>query len=164
MHTEADFDVVFVKLLPRLQSRTAQLVGDRHLGEELVQEVYVRLKSSSTRQRGLLEHPNPYAYALTATMNLARSRWRAERRWVVREHVDAGVWQGAAEGDEFVAGLLRQLTGKEASALLLVDLADRTLEDAARLLGVHKGTVQRNRVRALAKLRAVLVRDHQTSR
>lgn len=78
--------------------------------------------------------------------------------------MDAGVWQGAAEGKEVVAGLLRHLTSKEASAMLLVDLADRTLEDSARLLGVHKGTVQRNRVRALAKLRAVLVRDHQTSR
>ncbi|WP_143091540.1 RNA polymerase sigma factor [Lentzea albida] len=146
-----------MKLLPRLQRRVVQLVGDTHLGDDLVQEVYVRLKSSPRRQRGLLDHPNPYAYALTTAVNLARGRWRAERRCVVRAEVDTGVCDGSPEDREFVAGLLRRLTGKEASAVLLVDIAGRTLEEASRLLGVHKGTVQRNRVRALAELRAVLL-------
>ncbi|GLY53226.1 hypothetical protein Lesp01_68820 [Lentzea sp. NBRC 102530] len=161
MHSNTDFDALFVELLPRLLRRTAQLAGDR--AEDVVQEVYVRFRSSPSRQRVLLAHPNPYGYALTAAVNLARSGWRAERRQVLREDVEPGSYDAGFEGRQFVAELLAHLTSTQATTLLLVDIAGHSLTEASQLLGVHKGTVQRNRMRALSRLRAV-VAGHQTSR
>jgi RNA polymerase sigma-70 factor (ECF subfamily) len=101
-------------------------------------------------------NPNPYAYALASVLNLARSRWRAERRQVVQADVDTGQYDGGFESRLFVMELLRLLSSKEASVVLLVDLASHTSEEASTVLGVHKGTMQRNRMRALATLRAHL--------
>lgn len=53
--------------------------------------------------------------------------------------------------------MLQSLTVKEAVVVLLVDLDGHSLDEAAELLGVHKGTAQRNRMRAVAKLREALV-------
>lgn len=69
---DARFDEVFLEVLDRLYSRVALLVGSRHLADDLVQDVYVRLKSRAGRRGRFVEHPNPYGYALATAMNLAR--------------------------------------------------------------------------------------------
>ena len=52
--------------------------------------------------------------------------------------------------------LLRQLTVRQAGVVVLVDLDGYTIDQAARILGVHRGTVALTRRRALDKLRGSL--------
>lgn len=156
MEDDDRFDQAFVVIMQRLYSRVAVLTGGRHGADDLVQEVYVRLKSSAFRRRRFLEHPNPYGYALATAVNLARGQWRADRRQDLAQQpvslsCDGGV--PAVESWDRVGRLLRSLTAKEAAVVVLVDLDGYTLEEAARLLKVHKGTAHRNRLRALNKLR-----------
>ncbi|MGM1064468.1 RNA polymerase sigma factor [Saccharothrix sp. Mg75] len=162
MDDVAEFDAVFTGVLSRLYSRVAALVGNAVLADDLVQEVYVRLRATERRERRFVEHPNPYGYALTAAINLARSHWRSQRRLVPLEDgwspaVDGGM--SDAEGRHDAARLLGSLSAKEAAVVVLVDLDGHTLDEAAELLGVHRGTAQRNRLRALTKLRERLARQ-----
>ncbi|SDE01564.1 RNA polymerase sigma factor [Actinokineospora iranica] len=151
-----EFDRLFMSVVARLRSRVAVLVGSRPMADDLIQDVYVRLRGSEARWRRFVGHPNPYGYALATAVNLARARWRVEWRWVPFEEVMAPLSDGgmpAAESRQDLTHLLRSLTAKEAAVVVLVDLDGHTLDEAAALLGVHKGTAHRNRLRALAKLR-----------
>lgn len=159
MDDAAEFDEVFTRVLGRLYSRIAALVGSAALADDLVQEVYVRLRATERRALRFVRHPNPYGYALATALNLARSHWRSQRRLVPLEEApstpdDGGV--ADAEAQHEAMRLLRSLTVKEAAVVVLVDLDGYPLDEAARLLGVHKGTAQRNRMRALAKLRELV--------
>ena len=160
MAEDAEFDRVFLEFLDRLYSRVALLVGCRQLADDLVQDVYVRLKDRASRRRRFVEHPNPYGYALATAMNLARGGWRSARRVAPLDRAEEASEDGGLsqfESWEAVSHVLRSLTGKEAVVVLLVDLDGYSIDEAARLLGVHKGTAQRNRMRALGKLREALV-------
>ncbi|MER7107252.1 sigma factor-like helix-turn-helix DNA-binding protein [Streptomyces sp. NPDC000229] len=64
---------------------------------------------------------------------------------------DGGVERRAAEID--VSRLLTLLTPQQAGSMILVDLDGYTLDQAARIMGVHRGTVARTRARALDRLR-----------
>ncbi|UJW32026.1 RNA polymerase sigma factor [Saccharothrix sp. AJ9571] len=157
---DARFDEVFLEVLDRLYSRVALLVGSRHLADDLVQDVYVRLKSRAGRRGRFVEHPNPYGYALATAMNLARGQWRSARRTTTLDRAGEASDDGGLshfESWEAVSHVLQSLTVKEAVVVLLVDLDGHSLDEAAELLGVHKGTAQRNRMRAVAKLREALV-------
>jgi RNA polymerase sigma-70 factor (ECF subfamily) len=156
-----ELDDVFMGVLPRLYSRVATVVGSQTLADDLVQDVYVRLRTRERRARRFIQHPNPYGYALATAVNLARAHWRAKRRLVSLEDAPSPSDDGGlafAEERHDVLGLLRSLTVKEAAIVVLVDLDGHTLHAAAELLGVHKGTAQRNRMRALAKLRDMIHR------
>ncbi|MEU6153530.1 RNA polymerase sigma factor [Actinosynnema sp. NPDC047251] len=150
------FDAVFTGVSGRLYSRVASLVGSRALADDLVQDVYVRLRSTERRARRFVEHANPYGYALATAVNMARAHWRSQRRLVPLDAAPHPSHDGGlrrAEAEHEAARLLHELTVKEAAVVVLVDLDGHTLDEAAALLGVHRGTAQRNRMRALAKLR-----------
>ncbi|MFD9893226.1 RNA polymerase sigma factor [Amycolatopsis sp. NPDC059027] len=154
-----EFDRVFLAVSQRLFARVAALVGSRHRADDLVHDVYVRLKSAGRRRDRFLGHANPYGYALATAVNLARGGWRSDRRLVPLERAAPATCDGdlpAVDSWDRVACLLDSLTGKEKAVVMLVDLDGHTLEEAAALLRVHKGTVQRNRERALAKLQGRL--------
>jgi RNA polymerase sigma factor (sigma-70 family) len=153
---QSDFDETFCGLLPTLYRRAALLttLGD---AEDCVHEVYLRLQR---RPAGFLEHPQPYAYAFRVLINVLRDSRRRSRR-----HVPAmAELEEKSTGDEFeyresewqVAWLMRNLTTKQAAAVLLVDLDGCTIDQAAQILRVHRGTVSRSRARALDLLRAML--------
>ena len=52
--------------------------------------------------------------------------------------------------------LLGRLSERQAAAVLLVDLDGYTIDQAADILKVHRGTVSRARARALAALRTLV--------
>ncbi|PPK65410.1 RNA polymerase sigma factor [Actinokineospora auranticolor] len=152
-----EFDAAFLTVMERLRRRMALVLDNRHMAEDVVQDVYVRLKSTRRGRRSFTAHPSPYAHALAIAVRVARARWvevgpvvplrdlpTADRR---RESVEA--WQE-------VTRLLGSLTAREAAVVLLVDVDGRSLREAASLLGVHKATAQHNRRRALDKLRVGL--------
>ena len=153
--TRADFDQLFCSLLPRLYRRAALLV-EQALAEDVVHEAYLKL---ATRPARFLAHPEPYAYAFATMVSVVRDRWRRGRRQIPVAELDEGA-EGALDGglgwQEGVWEARRLLAGlapREAAAVLLVDLDGYTIDQAAAILKVHRGTVSRARSRALDKLR-----------
>ncbi|MBW8486436.1 RNA polymerase sigma factor [Actinomadura parmotrematis] len=153
-HAEDDFDHVFCALLPRLYRRAVLLTGQAQ-AEDAVHEAYLKLRR---RPHALVGHPEPYAYAFSALTSVVRDTWKRGRRQVLIEAPTTGWDGGIADRDAEleVARLLSGLTVRQRAAVLLVDLDGYTIDEAADLLGVHRGTVSRSRERALAALRRTL--------
>ncbi len=155
----AEFDRVFCLLLPRLYRRAVLLAG-RDAAEDVVHEAYLKLRR---RARRLVAHPAPYAYCFAAMVSVVRDRWRRDRRQVpvplLVERAQEGDTLRDREAELEVVRLLSGLTVKQAAAVLLVDLDGYTLDEAAVVLRVHRGTVARSRERALSRLREALAAE-----
>ncbi|MFC4494527.1 RNA polymerase sigma factor [Streptomyces ovatisporus] len=166
---DPSFDDVFCELLHRLYRRAAMLAGPRQPAEDAVHEVYLKL---AARPERFLAHPEPYAYAFSALLSVIRDSWRRERRQVLVADVEFAGDSGAASADPGrqsddgglerraseleTVRLLRQLTVRQAGVVILVDLDGYTIDQAAKILGLHRGTVALTRRRALDKLRGAL--------
>lgn len=153
---QSDFDERFCELLPTLYRRAAMLttLGD---AEDCVHEVYLRILK---RPDGFLGHPQPYAYAFRVLINVLRDSRRRSRHQVPAmpeiEEKSAGDEFEYREAEWQVSWLMESLTTKQAAAVLLVDLDGFTIDQAAQILRVHRGTVSRSRARALDLMRSVL--------
>ncbi|MFC4532548.1 RNA polymerase sigma factor [Sphaerisporangium dianthi] len=153
----AEFDALFSSLLARLYRRAVLLTGETN-AEDVVHEVYLKLVGKPSR---LVDHPEPYAYAFRAMVSVVRDVWRRDERLVLTPEVDERL-PGDTFGDHGrdaemeVVRLLRGLSAKQASVVILVDLDGYTVDQAAEFLGVHRGTVSRSRQRAIAKLRQTI--------
>jgi RNA polymerase sigma factor (sigma-70 family) len=160
MGEATDFDSLFIATRPPLYARVMQLLGDYYEAEEVVQDVYLKLAGETARQT-FVSHPNPVAYSVVTATNIIRDNWRRRRRLLKaltlaylldsRENHDGGLPE--CEDRMAIASILRKLTFPEASAIRLVDIENLSLEEAGLLLGVHWGTVHRNRQRGLRQLR-----------
>ncbi|WP_406211222.1 RNA polymerase sigma factor [Streptomyces decoyicus] len=167
------FDEVFSGLLPRLYRRAVMLAGSRQSAEDVVHEAYLRL---AARPQRFLAHPEPYAYAFTAVLNVARDAYRKDRRQVLVDGMDGvedagagggagpgaagGGWDGGVERRQAeieAVRLLGKLSHRQAGIVILVDLDGYTIDQAAKIMKVHRGTAARHRARALDRLRAYLV-------
>ena len=155
----AEFDAVFNEAMPRLRRRLLALTGNPYDADDLLQETYMRL---ARRARGhtLARQRHPYAYACAAALNLLRDSWlRPSRREMCTDRLPEPGWDGGVERCEArsaAIALLNLLSPKEAAAVILVDLEGLSHDAAGERLGAHRGTVQRNRMRGLAKMRAAL--------
>jgi RNA polymerase sigma factor (sigma-70 family) len=158
----SSFDDVFCGLLSRLYRRAVMLTGVRHCAEDAVHEVYLKLARHPDRLR---LHPQPYAYAFAALMSVVCDSRRRERRQVLMAEVgpavcsDAHGWDGGLErrSSELEAlRLLGHLSVRQAVIVVLVDLDGYTIDQAAEVMEIHRGTVSRSRKRALERLRHVM--------
>lgn len=156
-----EFDRIYVDLLPRLYRRALVLTGNRQAAEDALQDAYIKLVSNPQR---LVNHPLPYGYAFAAVVSVLRDGWRRKRFEARREdatsvddHWDGGV--AAWEAEHETVRLLACLTPKQAAVVLLVDIDGYTLDQAAEVLGKHRGTIARSRGRALDRLRSVLEKE-----
>ncbi|MGA4951548.1 RNA polymerase sigma factor [Streptomyces lydicamycinicus] len=169
------FDEVFCGLLPRLYRRAVMLAGSRQSAEDVVHEAYLKL---AARPQRFLAHPEPYAYAFTAVLNVARDTYRKDRRQVLVDGMEGveeagagggaggapggapGGWDGGVERRQSeieAVRLLGKLSQRQAGIVILVDLDGYTIDQAAKIMKVHRGTAARHRARALDRLRAYLV-------
>ncbi|MEV7184810.1 RNA polymerase sigma factor [Kitasatospora sp. NPDC093102] len=172
----AEFNRVFMDLLPRLHQAAASLAGGPVGAGDVVHDAYLRI---ARRPERFLGHPQPYAYAFTTMVNILRDQWRRERRQVsmpeVPEAGGAGE-RGRGAPDPRAGGmaelqarwevlrLLGFLTVKQARAVVLVDLDGYSVDEAAELLGLHRSTLAVTRRRAHGRLRAVLQREREWER
>ncbi|MFD7136474.1 RNA polymerase sigma factor [Streptomyces sp. NPDC059894] len=157
--TPEEFDRAFTAAMPRLRRRLLALTGDPHDADDLLQDTYLRLARRAHARR-LARQQHAYAYTCVAALNLLRDSWQqASRREVCCERLPDRGWDGGLalrEAESAVVDLLRGLSAKEAAAVILVDIEGLSHDTAGDRLGTHRGTVQRNRQRALAKIRAAL--------
>lgn len=150
------------------------LAGSRQSAEDVVHEAYLKL---AARPQRFLAHPEPYAYAFTAVLNVARDAYRKDRRQVLVDGLEGveeagpggagdgpgaavGGWDGGVErrhAEIEAVRLLGRLSHRQAGIVILVDLDGYTIDQAAKIMKVHRGTAARHRARALDRLRAYLV-------
>ncbi|MEU3510121.1 RNA polymerase sigma factor [Streptomyces longwoodensis] len=157
--TADEFDAAFTALMPRLRRRLVALTGNPHDADDLLQETYLRL-SRRARARTLARQQQPYAYTCATALNVLRDHWRhPARRERCTDRLPEPSWDGGfarKEAEAVATALLRALSPKEAAAVILVDLEGLTHDMAGERLGAHRGTVQRNRMRGLARIRAAV--------
>jgi RNA polymerase sigma-70 factor (ECF subfamily) len=110
-------------------------------------------------------------WLLGVALNLARNRWRADRRAraalarldLTAREVDFSDEVVERMADErrmaAVLSLFRRLPRREQEVLALCAWADRTYEDCAVVLGVPVGTIRSRLSRARVRLRELLAED-----
>lgn len=141
--------------LPALCRYAYALTGDRHAGEDLVQETLVRLLGAWRRIR---INGNPVGYARSAMFRTYVSRWRTLRRRPTCASLDdetpaLGDGYAAADTRDALRQALHDLPRLQRAVLVLTyldDLPDATIAD---LLGRRPATVRSLRMRGLAAMR-----------
>jgi RNA polymerase sigma-70 factor (sigma-E family) len=146
----------FVRMRSTALLRVAYLLtGDRHAGEDLLQEVLEQMYVRWPRI-----HTAPEAYARRALVNRATNRWRMRARRPEAALAHHDVTQPDAAEDvlirEAVVTALRQLPGQQRAAVVLRFLEDLPVTEVARALNCSEGAVKSNTSRGLDKLRAAL--------
>lgn len=162
----------FRALVERHQGRALalarRLLRDETEAEEVAQDAFLRAWSALPGFRaessfGTWLHRIVYRRALDRLDSL-----RARRR----HESAAPSWpeEGAASatpedaGDERVRRLVEALPAAQRAAVTLFYFEDRSVQDAARVLGMHENTLKTHLHRARAALRAAWAREEEGSR
>lgn len=135
------------------------LTGDSHLAEDLLQTVLAKVWSKWRR----IGTENPEAYVRKALVNTYASWW--QRRWrgeIPHEH--ESIPEGAGTDDPFAAVdlerslalLLQRLPARQRAVVVLRYFEELSVEETARELSCHPGTVKSQTARALKTLRTQL--------
>ena len=151
---QASFEEYVVTRGPTLLRFAYLLCGDRHLAEDLVQEVLVR----AHRRWARIEIDEPSAYLRTAIVR-AHLSWR--RRRSSSEQVSADLPEPAA-GPDFAERqavrdelwtLLATLPKAQRTVLVLRYFEDLDVRQTAAVLGCKESTARVHAARGLAALR-----------
>lgn len=147
--------------IPGLRRYAFALVRDRDRADDLVQDCLIQALSRWSSRRGEGEL-RPWLFAILRNLFLSSCR-RTQRRGATTA-LDAAPLPGlpADQEDGLVArdalGALALLNEEQQSLLLLIGVEDLSYEEAARVLGVPKGTVMSRLSRARQRLRALMER------
>ncbi|MEU6993684.1 SigE family RNA polymerase sigma factor [Streptomyces sp. NPDC046465] len=147
----------FVETRSSALLKTAVLLsgGDRHAGEDLLQNALV--KAAGRWQR--IDEPEAYVRRILYRQQV--SRWRL--KWPRRELAVAEPPERAASGDGTSAaelrivmrGALAKLTARQRTVLVLRYFEDLPEAEVAAALGCSVGTVRSTTHRSLARLRGL---------
>lgn len=149
-----EFDAFVARSGPRLLRAAHLLAGDRHRGEDLLQDVLVRAYLRWSRITG-----DPGAYVRRALVNGQRNLWarrlsRESLRGVRPEHQAPGDVAADTARVDAVARALQARPARERAVVVLRYWTDLTEAQTAAELGLAVGTVKSTAHRALGKLRA----------
>jgi RNA polymerase sigma-70 factor (sigma-E family) len=162
MASDADY-VAFVEANWTRYLRAARLLtGDRHRGEELLQDSLVRLY---VRWRRAAISGDAHAYLWRILVNNNINWWR-RRRFEQLVEVTPDRAEPAGSNDEPHDDLRRallQLPRRQRAVVVLRYFEDLTERQVAAVLGCTVGTVKSQNAKALSKLR-VLLAEHANER
>ncbi|MGW0596443.1 SigE family RNA polymerase sigma factor [Streptomyces sp. NPDC002776] len=137
--------------------RTAVLLsgGDRHAGEDLLQNALIRAAGRWHR----IEEPEAYVRQILYRQQISRWRLKWRRRELsVAEPPDTGARpddSAAADLRLVLRGALARLTPRQRTVLVLRYFEDLPEAEVAALLGCSVGTVRSTTHRSLARLRTL---------
>ncbi len=149
------FEDFFDSERPRLFATLVLILASRSEAEEIAQEAFVRVWERWDRVQ---THPDPTGYLYRTAMNLVRQR-RRRLRLAARTAGDASVDTDAfslVEEREDLVRALRSLTPRQRAALVLTELLDLDVREAASMLHVRPATIRslcsqgRQRIRLMA--------------
>ena len=154
-----DFEEFAHARTPHLLRAAWLLCGELHQAEDLVQEtlakVYVRWHR---RLATSIENPAAYAQTTLVRTFLSSRRRRSSGELPYAELPEGAHPDGAAETDLqlLVADALAGLAPADRAVLVLRYLEDRSVSEAAVMLGISEGAVRNRSMRALDRLRPLL--------
>ncbi|MBN1880075.1 sigma-70 family RNA polymerase sigma factor [bacterium] len=174
----------FLRLMERYQDRILnyvyRMVTDRHLAEDLTQEVFVRIYINAGRY-----HPGsrfaPWVYRIAS--NLAINELRRRKRWrfvtidsnqseddrnVIsdlkdEDSVDPEQLVSQMESSKEVSNALEKVPLKYRAPLILRELEGYDYEEIAQILDIPRGTVKSRLNRGRSLLETVLKRTRAAS-
>ena len=155
-----DFEEFAHARTPHLLRSAWLLCGDVHRAEDLVQEtlakVYVRWHR---RIGGGIDNPAAYAQTALVRTFLSERRRKSSGERPYAEPPDGVRPDRAAETDLQleVAQALAGLAPADRAVLVLRYLEDRNVGEVAQVLGVSEGAVRNRSMRALDRLRPLLI-------
>lgn len=163
MRTAGEADATFEEFVtargPGLLRVARLLTGDAHLAEDLLQTVLAKVWSKWRR----IGAENPEAYVRKALVNTHLSWW--QRRWRGEiPHAHERMPEGTGTGDPFdavdleqsLALVVRRLPARQRAVVVLRYFEELSVQETARILGCHPGTVKSQAAKALRTLRAEL--------
>jgi RNA polymerase sigma-70 factor, ECF subfamily len=141
-----------VEHLPRLYRAARAWTRSREEAEDLVQETYARVFARPRFLRG----EDELGYLLRAVRNTLISQRRAAGRRPVTSELDEDLAAGTRPSDDpaeaatsrEVLAAIAELPEEFRDALVAIDVAGLSYEEAARALGVREGTVTSRLYRA----------------
>ncbi len=156
---DATFDEFYSASFQRVTGQVYAMIGNRDEAQECVQEAFVR---AWAHRRKLERAQHPEAWVRTTAYRLAVSRWRRTTRG--RRPVDRALGaplEAPAPSETHVALVeaLKQLPEAQRQALVLHHIADLSVHDVAREVGVPDGTIKARLSRGRAALAAMLADD-----
>lgn len=164
---EADYIAYVTGRLPVLRRMAANLVGDPHRGDDLVQQSITRLYIHWRRAKQA-DNLDAYLYKilLRAFLDEQRRPWSSVRLRETFTGSDAGDARLTTSAAEDPAGpvadrmLLRDalatLPPKQRAVLVLRFIADRSVDEVAQILDIAPGTVKSQTYDGLNALRRLL--------
>jgi RNA polymerase sigma-70 factor, ECF subfamily len=156
---DATFDEFYSASFQRVTGQVYAMIGNRDEAQECVQEAFAR---AWAHRRKLDRAEHPEAWVRTTAYRLAVSRWRRTTRG--RRPADRALGaatETAAPSETHVAlvAALKQLPEAQRQALVLHHIADLSVHDVAREVGVPEGTIKARLSRGRAALAAMLADD-----
>lgn len=148
-----DFGVFYRREYRGVATLTMVLVRDAAAAEDLAQEAFLRAHRDWHR---IGRHERPDAWVRRVATNLAMSRFRklrAEAKALLRSTDRPPDGEMNAEAAEFWAEV-RRLPRRQAEAVALHYVEDRSVDDIAALLGVSAASVKTHLQRARRTLAA----------
>ena len=148
----ADFSTFFAEENAKVLKALYFMTGNRADAAELVQDAFLKLWE---RWDTIDKIDDPTAYLFRVALNGSRMRARAARRAARRFAVPPPSSDPFDEIDvrEDVRHLLLQLTPRQRTALVLLDLYDYGSEEAGHIMGIRPSTVRALATQGRAVLR-----------
>jgi RNA polymerase sigma-70 factor (sigma-E family) len=144
----------FVQTHTGAWSRLAYVLAGSHAGaEDLVQTALLKTARSWHRVR---RYDQPEAYVRRAMYHAAVSTWRRRGEWPVADVPERAAPDDAIDGIPrrlAIDAALARLTPRQRAVLVLRFYEDRSVAEAANILGVTAGTVKSQTAYALERLR-----------
>jgi RNA polymerase sigma-70 factor (ECF subfamily) len=153
---EREFDELYDGSFRRLVTQLYALTGDVQEAQDCVQEAFERAWS---HRRSIEASGHPEAWVRTTAHRLAVSRWRRTvrgRRDPDRALTAATSAPAPSEAHVAVVAALQQLPADQRRTLVLHHIADLSVADVAREVGVPEGTVKARLARGRAALAQLL--------
>jgi RNA polymerase sigma-70 factor (sigma-E family) len=153
---DEDFVAYVQARLPRWRRVAAQLAGDAHRGDDLVQQAITRLYTKWARA-SQSANLDAYVYRILvrAFLDESRLRWAGVRLGGAPTEV-AAPSPVDVESRILLRQALATLPPRQRAAVVLRYLADRSVDEVAEILRVSPGTVKSQTHDGLAALRRLL--------
>lgn len=148
---EAQFEAFYHRDLGRLYSVALALMGEREAAADITQEALVRTYVAWRRIRA-----NPSGFAYRTILNLSKNRFR--RKAVELKFLPASeeTTVGPSPDRMLLQQLLKALSPRQKTVMVLRFYEDLSESEIANLLGVPIGTIKSDVHRSLKRIRTKL--------
>ncbi|OYX15608.1 MAG: RNA polymerase [Algoriphagus sp. 32-45-6] len=123
---------------------------DGELAKDVIQQVYLKVLEGQAKMK---TEAHPKTWLFSVIRFTAMDELRLIGKWTTVEIEEDLVWEVAIEESESHEDLIRRLPKMQQEVLLMVFYHDMTLEEAAKVLQLHIGTVRTHYDRGKKKLK-----------